>query len=65
MTFTIRQQAPQHTRYDEKSVEKNVGRQMTLRIPELNESRVCVIKAAEVVDDGRAIDITFVIVPEA
>lgn len=59
MSFTIRQHAPEHKRYTEDSIARNVGRHVTMQIPELGESRQCVIKDAEVVLDGKAIDITF------
>lgn len=59
MGFTIRQHAPQHSLYTEASVDHNIGRRITMLIPELNESRECTIRDAEVVLDGKAIDITF------
>lgn len=59
MRFTIRQVAPQNSLYSEDSIAHNVGRFVTMQIPELGESKQCIIRDAEVVLDGKAIDITF------
>lgn len=59
MKFTIRNRAPEHSRYTQGSCDKNIGKDLPFRLFDGEELMMGRVIDAKILDDGQVLEVTF------